>query len=322
MKYLLIIVAILLAVYGVMQLADKTMPKSTQTSEPFFPQLKEKLADIDSIEVKKAGQEPFSIKLQNDQWVVPAVSNYPADVNKVRQLLLAMAQLQPVLKMTAMPDNYQKLALQDIDKANSQAILLKLNDAFPLLVGKRAYLEQQPQQYVRRPNEKQTWLAEPALEVPAQPIEWVNREIINVREQGVKSIQILKDGDEKLYAYRDSKDSGFTLKSMPNVDASKLTAHLGGVLEYFQFTDVKPATAINSKPMSLIIVDTFDDIKIDVALHPYQNRTWVVLSARHYGQNPQNAQFTELINQRQQWAYALPDDRLSMLAAKPADFKK
>jgi hypothetical protein len=168
--------------------------------------------------------------------------------DKLRELLTGLTELRITEPRTADPALLEQLGVGDPTSATSTAALVKVLDAkgnvlAQLIVGHRRVRTQGdvPESiYVRHPGDNQSWLAEGRLPVDADPQLWFDRDIANIDNARVASVEVHR-GDTVLQFARDG--GKMVLKSPaehPKLDDYKVE-DVFRALETLTLTDVRPA---------------------------------------------------------------------------------
>ena len=89
--------------------------------ERLFPQLMANINDTTEV-VGVSKNETFTLTRRDGHWVVKEKSDYPADANKVRQLIVGMAQFRRVEPKTRNPELYEKLGVEGINKEAAKSV--------------------------------------------------------------------------------------------------------------------------------------------------------------------------------------------------------
>ena len=100
----------------------------TQQGKALFPELLTRINDV--TEVKGTSVEgSYTLQLRDGRWVVKEKDAYPADTDKVRQLLFGLGQLRRVEPKTSNPELYDQIGVQDVDAKGAVSLQIKLSDA-------------------------------------------------------------------------------------------------------------------------------------------------------------------------------------------------
>ncbi len=203
----ILIVAVLL-LGGISYLMSSGGSSSTSTSTStrylFSDVSSEKIARV---ELAK-GEETAELELQNDVWTVPERGGYPADTNKVRSLMLKLLDLSSSQAVPTTEEGKKKLGLvpDAVQSGSGQVRFLDKegNELASLLLGEKRMDKAQGSapaaasgQYVMRGGEDEVYLTGLPVNLNLSPTNWLDTELINVREASVYSVQqFSKEGDQ------------------------------------------------------------------------------------------------------------------------------
>ncbi len=356
-KTLTILFVVMLLVVGVaVKLTQKNRIESSE-SPKFFPELMANLNDISEIQVNTA-LENFSIVRQNKQWGVKEVSNYPADLDKLHETLLGAAQLQVIEAKTSNPSLYSKIGVEDVDSEGSSSTLLTLKkDAETVLASvivgnnRTSKADRSLREiYVRKPDDKQTWLVEGNLAPAKRPMDWLQKEIINIDNSRMKQAVITHDDGDVVHVLREnSEDNDYLLADVPENSKVKTPYELQQIatlLANLSLEDVKPVQEVEFGEKSDIkaVFSTFDGLDIALNAIKVEDTYYLQLSA-NYVESPKGevnnepkeeaSEETELPSQKSaeevkaeveqlnvqfaNWAYVIPQFKMNYLLKKKAD---
>ena len=181
-----------------------------------------------------------------DPDVVAATRALPVNVNKLRQILLQIADARIVEQKTSNPDRYSQLGVQDPGIQGSQGIQLTLAGPdmnYELIVRK---LAQAGYRYVRIAEESQSWLIDQNLEIPDSVGEWLVREIVDIKSADIKSVSIKHADGEVLGISKESAEAtDFAAANVPDnreLRYSTVANGIAGVLSALTLDDVRGGT--------------------------------------------------------------------------------
>lgn len=235
-----------LAVAAAMFVSKERAPESELAESALFPGLAEHINDVARIEVKSKDQKT-TVRKDGERWVIEDRAGFPALFDKVKATVVAVADLEVLEPKTTNKELYPRLGVEGIDAEPSSSVLVQLADGqskplAALLVGKPRS-GGSPGTYVRRPDEPQAWLVRGRVEVSADPVEWMERELLNIAPERIREITIEKAGDKPLRVFKkEPKDKDFVLADLPKGAKLKSQLTLNGLasaLEQLRLDDVK-----------------------------------------------------------------------------------
>lgn len=202
--------------------SESTDNEITGAGEALYPGLIDKANDVSSIRIQRnAGT--LTLERDQDIWKVKENNGYPADIGKVRELVLGVGNLLRVEPKTKKPENYSRIGLQDVSKEDSPAVHVTLeagagNVVADLIIGdnkssltddsKRSY-------YIRTVGDPQSWLVDGKLPDKWEPKNWLDIDIFEVDRARIKQVVVDHPDGETVYIHRpDSTVRDFTLESL------------------------------------------------------------------------------------------------------------
>ena len=232
-----------------------TRPETTSLTpgtEPAFPKLAEAVNDVSRIEVQTAGGK-FSLSRKGEVWGLDQKDSYPAAFEKVKSAIVGVANLKLIERKTSDPERYARLDLgaPEGKDAKSKNLVFRnekdevLADALLGKVNANLFGAGGSGSYIRRGDDKETWLARGQVTIGDEPINWVVREIVNYGQEHIRRVSIRDpDRSEFVIAKGDKSDKNFKLLDIPEGRKMKKDDEanpLGGVMWKMQFDDVRKA---------------------------------------------------------------------------------
>lgn len=292
-----------------------------------LPQLAGKLGELAWIRLTHGNTKTDFAEI-GGTWTVTEKGNYPAAVAKVRQMLLALADLTLAEPKTERPDLFARLGLDD--PKNGHATLVALQNhagatVAELIVGRHRidrFGGGEDGVYVRRPDENRTWLARGALDLSAEPVDWLDRHVLSIPERRVASVALTDETGATLSLHRAGDTDPFTVDGMPNGAKLKpppVVAEPAGALQDLELIDVKPAAelAIPDQSIARAVYTTFDGLELTLRLVRRDNADWVAVSAAGHGAAAAEAKAID--DRLGRWGYAIPETQANLMRRKMAD---
>jgi len=307
---------------------------ATVVSAPVLPGLKDKIAmaakltittgsGTVTLEHKGAAAKPGEAPV--DGWTLADKGGYPVDPATIKPILSGLVELKTVEPKTDRPKLYDRLDLADPGVKGSEAKALALTDAggadlAKLIVGRRRYglTGNDDGLYVRKPGEARTWLAAPAFDVPADVLSWIDRKLVDIEADKIKSVTLTPAaaGSKPLAFARAAAADKLAVQDLPKdfkLKSDNPGSDVAPAFRYLDLTDVKPAVAVTAAPVATAHVETFDGTQLDVTLIEQDGGTWVEFQAKG------GDAAAEIVKRTNGWAYKIPDARVKTLETKLAD---
>ncbi len=224
----------------------------TAGTDPAFPKLSENVNNVAKIEIRNANSE-FSMTLTGDNWGLDQKDGYRVEFQKVKAAIVNLSNFKLIEKKTADATRYERLELNDPsdEKAKSRKIVLKDEKGTVLadvVIGKlnpNLFGTGGAGTYIRRADEKDTWLARGQVDLGEEPNNWMARQIVNYGQEKIRRVVVASpEGAEIILAKADVKAPNFTIENLPEGRSIKNKDEadpLAGVMWRMMFDDVQKA---------------------------------------------------------------------------------
>jgi len=283
---ILALVTLALIVAAVLSLQRREAAHArSEAQETLLPDLSARVNEVTEVTVEKAAQKATLVRA-GDAWTCTEASGYPADFNKVRGALVALARLKIVEPMTKDPGGHKRLGL---DAETGAHVVLKDASgavAADVIVGESVYARSGQRVYARRADSDQAYLCEGELSASGDPLTWIQRDIVKIDASRMREIDIEHADGEALKATK-------ALPASPNWDVADVPADralktagiansLGTALSYLSLDAVKPATELplGVSHAGTATYRTFDGLVIDVRVAKVDDASWLTFDAR------------------------------------------
>lgn len=244
-KHLIILAVIaIITICATLYLSHESAPAdSTAVGGQLLPDLKPQIKNVAKISIERH-QEPAVTLLRNEAgWVFSEQSGYFADTTQIRKLILDLADIPLLEEKTSKPEFYIRLGVEDIKTTPGEAVLVSLFDdkgatLASLVIGKYSV---RTGTYVRRTDQKKTWLTKKKLMIPEHNSEWLDRHPLNIAAEKIASITISPAGSESYTLRRTDKESTFTFNSEPDnysLKSERTTENLSKLLTELRIDNV------------------------------------------------------------------------------------
>ena len=224
----------------------------TAGTDPAFLKLSENVNNVAKIEIRNANSE-FSMTLTGDNWGLDQKDGYRVEFQKVKAAIVNLSNFKLIEKKTADATRYERLELNDPsdEKAKSRKIVLKDEKGTVLadvVIGKlnpNLFGTGGAGTYIRRADEKDTWLARGQVDLGEEPNNWMARQIVNYGQEKIRRVVVASpEGAEIILAKADVKAPNFTIENLPEGRSIKNKDEadpLAGVMWRMMFDDVQKA---------------------------------------------------------------------------------
>jgi len=273
----IVVVALLLAVVG----QRRSAPDGVAGS-PLLPGLAESLDEIERIVVTKAGAESVATLVHDTHgWSVVEKDGYPADVAKIRRMLLAFAEARVIEEKTSNAAYYDRLGVESVAQPAASGTAVALDGDFPqLILGDEA---NSASRYVRRSDEERSYLVDRNPDVPRDTAQWLLPDILDVRGARVQSVTIAHaDGERVVIDKTDAEQTNFAVADVPSgreLSYPGVANVIGNVLRELRLDDAARASA-GSEPHVVTEFRSFDGLVVTVTGAMHDAQPWLTFAAR------------------------------------------
>lgn len=315
---------------------DTEVTADATVEQPLVVDLNQDIDDVSGLQIIAADNQMVAdLKRTEQAWVVANRANYPADMGKVRETLITLANAQLMEKKTAKPEYYERLGVQDISQQQATGVQLSiqgLDNPVELIVGNPAAGRNGV--FVRRVGDTQSWLASGNLALPQDTVQWLDRSILDIPAQQIQGVTIRHADGETINAEKQTKDqTHFTVTNLP--EGRELTAEnaantLADALTALQLEDV--STREDNDPAAAdgvveITYKTFDGTIIGGKAFQIDDKSYVyftvdfdeALAQRFVGETEESSQDETTLAERRQAAQQL-DEKLEPWVYEIASF--
>lgn len=286
-----------------------------------IPGLAGKLAAIDFLRLRR-GDVTINLKRRDGAWVVVEKGGYPADQDRVRKLLLQLAELELIEPKTDRPELLARLDLDDPAKGNSTLVTAADRDGAlvgQLVIGRRRPSDiegGEPGVYVRKPDGDQAWLARGSFTLGGDALSWLDRRIIDIPAARVASVVLTASDGKAAVIARGSADLPFAIDGLPGDAKPKPDEALAapaGALEALALADVKPVAEqpIPEDGVTSAAFTTFDGLVVGLLLSPPGKGDWLAIDVTGAGKSEARAK--ALSAGLAPWRFAIPPERAKLL---------
>lgn len=307
-------------------------------------------------EVRIVGpDEPDGVTLQQvgDRWVVVERDNYPADLGKLRQLVIALSEASIVEEKTSNPEYYDRLGLVDPADGGSGLRVTAGGEDFSstVIFGETAQGEHR---YARNPEQPTSYLVDRDPAAPASPGEWLDPVIVDIPATDVRLVTIEHADGETVELARpdDAEQPDFVPVELPEgreLSYPSVANGIAGALANLELDDVRPATeraaagearfeTASGLVVNVEVVEIADESEstgapedIDAAEDSDDSEapvetteTWLRFTASAGEESGDDAgAAAKVINERTNgWEYRVPDYKIQLLTKRWDDLLK
>lgn len=222
--------------------------ESAEQSKALLPGLRERLNDITAITFTTADNQVLAtLKHGSEGWSIEQKSGYPADMPKLREFLLKLADATVLETKTSNPKLYAELGVEDVKGKDAKGVLVSLEglkEPVKLIVGNYNG-GGGGGTFVRREGEAQTLLVKGNLAVEKTVAGWEKHDLTDIAANRLKQVTITNPDGKTLKVYKEQPgDANFKVADVPKgreVSSDFVANALGAALSGLRSEDVFPA---------------------------------------------------------------------------------
>jgi hypothetical protein len=304
--------------------------------EPAFPALRDRPDAVGKV-IITSPEGAFTLARAEDRWVAMDRQDYPVAADKLRQLIVQLADMRLIEAKTSRPERYARLEVEDVAEGASSR-LIRLEDAEGTVLAE-AIVGKQRQRltgiepsgiYLRRPGEARSWLASGSIELDEQVQDWLEGEVVALDGADVQRLEVGPPTGEGYAVVRDTPDAELRLERLAEGEKLKEDANLNqlvGALASVQLEDVRPVGEIDwPDEQHTVRVVTFDGVELTLEFATLDDQHWLRVDAAALEQpaspqpSPEQDQAVEQAEGLPEGGQAdAPEEAAAQSEAKPAD---
>jgi hypothetical protein len=189
-RLLALMVAAAVAISGALYLSTQRNLRRDVRGAALLPALANELNSVTALRVRRGSATPtVTVHERDGRWTVADRGDYPADVSKVRNLLLALSDAKIIEEKTSNPANFPIIGVEEpsLPGATGVEISVAAQD------GKHAVIVGKPVgggNFARHAGENKTYIVEPGISSEAEPRYWIDSRLIDIAAAGIHSIEV------------------------------------------------------------------------------------------------------------------------------------
>jgi hypothetical protein len=254
-----------------------TQPKTTTTeTTKFFPDLLSNLENVTEIKVTTKDDSATLIRNAEGQWGLKEKHHYPVAADKIRNLLIGAADLTILEPKTSNPELYSKIGVEDVTAEGSNSAQVTFQTAEGKTVGsvivgddRIAKVDSTRREiYVRKPDDKQTWLTLGQLPLEKKTKNWLLDEIIHIENDDIRQLSLTQiDGEKTLIFKNQPDDQDYQLADLPEnakVKSTYTLKNMATTLSHLKLDDVTVASDVefDDNAVNSAVFSSFDGLEV------------------------------------------------------------
>lgn len=286
-RFIALLVAAALAISGALYLsAQRNLPRDPHGSA-LLPALASELGTVTALSVRRGSAAPVTMHQVDGRWTVAERADYPADVSKLRKLLLALSDAKIIEEKTSNPVNFPMIGVEDpsLPGATGAEVIVTARDGkLIVIVGKPVGAGN----FARRGGENASYSVEPGISFETEPRFWIESRLIDIAAAAIQSIQVKPAGGPTYTVRRETAAGGappgenFMLDGTPPKRKAADSASLAPSPTAFsglRADDVSKADDIDFSKATIATVTTSDGNVITITGAVNGDKHWIQLQA-------------------------------------------
>jgi hypothetical protein len=189
-RLIVLFAAALIAIAASMYMSSqRNLPRDLEGSL-LLPTLANELNSVTLLSVRKGGTAPsVTVHKQGELWTVLERADYPADVPKLRKLLLSLSEAKIREEKTSNPASFPAIGVEDPSLPNATGAQID----FAAQDGKHGVIIGKPMgtgSFVRRAGENTSFTVEPGISFEAEPRYWIDAHLLDVSADRIQSVEV------------------------------------------------------------------------------------------------------------------------------------
>ena len=347
-RFLWLAAAAALIIAGALFVSARRSAPEESVSRLLLPSLATDLNVVTEVQVRKGSPKPtVTLHKTADHWTVAERADYPADVPKLRKLLVALRDARIVEDKTADPARFAAIGVQD--PADPSAPGAEVTLVTP--AGKQSVIIGKPVgegSFARLGGANQSYAVEPAIAAESEPRQWIDARLFDVTTAQIQGIEVTPVAPATPYSLHRLKpagpaktdaqsggpagaggpvgaggEPGFELTGVPPgrraLDAHALVPP-SSMLSNLEALDVAPADGIDFSKPSTVTVTLTDGGVITLTGSVIADKHWIEIKSTKDAALTAKAQGRafEIASYRYDGIFRPVDQLLEPAAPKPA----
>jgi hypothetical protein len=289
---LLVVTVITSAAAAVTVLHEPAAAPVHYGDQPAFPALRANPDAVAKIELTTPDDKFTLVRETGDRWSAAERFGYSVDPKRVRDLVVALADMRLIEAKTEMPERYSRIEVEDVNAKDAKSRLLRLESAdgkvlAEALIGKQHHrlTGSQPEgTYLRRPGEAQAWLASGGVQLEPKVVDWLDKQIVDLSADNIRRIEIQPESGAPYVVERAAPGAPLVLQNLAAGETAKKPEDFNRLASAFtavSFDDVQRRSDLKL-PASheTAIATTFDGVEVTAQLAKVDGQPWAIFDAR------------------------------------------
>jgi hypothetical protein len=280
--FIALIVAAVLAISGALYLSAQRNLSREPHGAALLPSLAGELNTVSALSVRRGSATPtVTLHQQGGHWTVAERGDYPADVSKLRKLLLALSDAKVIEQKTSNPASFAVIGVDDPASpgaTGAEISVVARDGKHSVIVGKPVGAGN----FARRSGENLSYSVEPGISLEVEPRYWIDSRLLDIAAAGIQSIGVKPAAGPAYGVHRAAPGANFVLEGAPkgrNAADSAVLAPSPTGYSGLTADDVAPVGDIDFSQATVATVTLSDGNVITMTGAASADKHWVQVRA-------------------------------------------
>ena len=323
--YLILITITLLFLALISFLIQPRYETFLKKGELVFEDTKKQLNNVKEINIDNGKKKISIFKNQDSNWYMSSKSNYKTKNETVRKNLIQISELRFFEQKTEQESLYSRLDLDYPKNDNGDSKLITILDddkkkIIEFILGKK----KKNGVYIKKLNERQTWLTSGTLEMSSIEHDWLETKILDINYENVKKVTINRLNKKESFSLtKDDKNENLFIDNLTKEQLPKsdlIANFLGYFFTNLIFEDVFERKNTNdSEVIAKINFQLFNDVNISSTIFKKDKNKWINISIDSQSALKLKENKNIFVENIENWTYTLPSTKYSIADATLKD---
>ena len=200
-RFVQLLIAAVIAISIALFLNARRNQSADTAGLPVFPGLAADLGAVTAVSLQKGGATPsVTLHKSGDIWTVAERADYPADLSKLRKLLLSLGDAKIIEEKTSDPQRFASIGVDEpaTGAGGVEVTVTTPKDKRALIVGKSVG----GGNFVRRPGQLKTYSVEPGISADADAHYWIEAHLLSVDSAQIQELDVKPIGSPAYAIHR------------------------------------------------------------------------------------------------------------------------
>ena len=316
--YLILITITLLFLALISFLIQPRYETFLKKGELVFEDTKKQLNNIKEINIDNGKKKISIFKNQDRNWYMSSKSSYKTKNETVRKNLIQISELRFFEQKTEQESLYSRLDLDYPKNDNGDSKLITIFDddkkkIIEFILGKK----KKNGVYIKKLNERQTWLTSGTLEMSSIEHDWLETKILDINYENVKKVTINRLNKKESFSLtKDNKNENLLIDNLTKEQLPKsdlIANFLGYFFTNLIFEDVFERKNTNdSEVIAKINFQLFNDVNISSTIFKKDKNKWINISIDSQSALKLKENKNIFVENIENWTYKLPSTKYNV----------